>query len=121
MRPNKSKTGSPAIRHRGAACRKRPTNFMPRRKKNRSVERQQAPQPISQRSWSWEHVGLAMVLAAVVVIYWPACYGAQLWDDDANMTRPELQAAHGLFRIWFEPGATQQYYPLLHSAFWIEH
>jgi tetratricopeptide (TPR) repeat protein len=26
-----------------------------------------------------------------------------------------------LGRIWFEPGATQQYYPLLHSAFWVEH
>jgi tetratricopeptide (TPR) repeat protein len=28
---------------------------------------------------------------------------------------------HGLWRIWFDLGATQQYYPLLHSAFWIEH
>jgi tetratricopeptide (TPR) repeat protein len=27
----------------------------------------------------------------------------------------------GLWRIWFELGATQQYYPLLHSAFWLEH
>jgi len=27
----------------------------------------------------------------------------------------------GLGRIWFELGATQQYYPVLHSAFWIEH
>ena len=27
----------------------------------------------------------------------------------------------GSLRIWFELGATQQYYPLLHSAFWIEH
>ena len=27
----------------------------------------------------------------------------------------------GLSRIWFELGATQQYYPLLHTAFWIEH
>lgn len=24
-------------------------------------------------------------------------------------------------RIWTEPTATQQYYPLLHSAFWVEH
>jgi tetratricopeptide (TPR) repeat protein len=28
---------------------------------------------------------------------------------------------HGLWRIWFDLGATQQYYPLLHSAFWVEH
>lgn len=94
---------------------------MPRHKKNRSVETRQTPPPISARPWSWEHVGLAVVLAAVAVIYWPASYGAQLWDDDANITRPELQSTQGLFRIWFEPGATQQYYPLLHTAFWMEH
>jgi tetratricopeptide (TPR) repeat protein len=94
---------------------------MPRHKKSHSPEKRQAPQPISQGPWSWKYVGLAVVLAAVVVIYWPASYGAQLWDDDANITRPELQSAHGLSRIWFEPGATQQYYPLLHTAFWIEH
>jgi tetratricopeptide (TPR) repeat protein len=27
----------------------------------------------------------------------------------------------GLYRIWFEPGATAQYYPLVHTSFWIEH
>jgi protein O-mannosyl-transferase len=44
-----------------------------------------------------------------------------IWDDDAHVTRPGLQSLHGLWRIWFEPGATQQYYPALHSAFWVEH
>ena len=38
-----------------------------------------------------------------------------------HVTRPDLQSLHGLWRIWFDLGATQQYYPLLHSAFWIEH
>jgi tetratricopeptide (TPR) repeat protein len=28
---------------------------------------------------------------------------------------------HSLWRIWSEPGATQQYYPVLYSAFWAEH
>jgi tetratricopeptide (TPR) repeat protein len=37
------------------------------------------------------------------------------------VTRPELRSVHGLERIWFEVGATQQYYPVLHSAFWVEH
>jgi len=32
-----------------------------------------------------------------------------------------LRSLHGLWRIWFDLGATQQYYPLLHSAFWLEH
>jgi tetratricopeptide (TPR) repeat protein len=44
-----------------------------------------------------------------------------IWDDTAHVTSPALQSLHGLWRIWFELGATQQYYPLLHSAFWIEH
>src|SRR5208337_4867653 len=34
---------------------------------------------------------------------------------------PILRSLHGLARIWAEPGTTQQYYPLLHSAFWLEH
>jgi tetratricopeptide (TPR) repeat protein len=44
-----------------------------------------------------------------------------LWDDSSHVTAPALQSLHGLWRIWFELGATQQYYPLLHSAFWFEH
>ena len=47
--------------------------------------------------------------------------GGMLWDDDAHVTRPELRSLSGLYRIWFDLGATQQYYPLLHSAFWLEH
>ncbi|MES1166486.1 MAG: tetratricopeptide repeat protein, partial [Pseudomonadota bacterium] len=38
-----------------------------------------------------------------------------------HVTRPELRSLAGLARIWTEVGATQQYYPLLHSAFWLEH
>ncbi|HEY3755306.1 MAG TPA: tetratricopeptide repeat protein [Opitutaceae bacterium] len=53
--------------------------------------------------------------------YWPALNGGMLWDDDAHVTRPALQSGHGLERIWFELGATQQYYPMLHTAFWVEH
>lgn len=47
--------------------------------------------------------------------------GGFLWDDNAHVTRSELRSTAGLVRIWFDVGATQQYYPLLHSAFWIQH
>jgi len=63
----------------------------------------------------------ASILAAVMAVYWPALRGGLLWDDTAHITAPALQSLHGLWRIWFSLGATQQYYPLLHSAFWIEH
>jgi len=44
-----------------------------------------------------------------------------LWDDQAHVTRPDLRSLAGLGRIWTDLRATQQYYPLLHSAFWVEH
>jgi tetratricopeptide (TPR) repeat protein len=66
--------------------------------------------------------GLAgLLLAAVLLAYLPALRGGFLWDDDAHVTRPGLRSLHGLWRIWFDVGSTQQYYPILHSAFWAEH
>ncbi len=62
-----------------------------------------------------------LILAAVLFCYLPALGGGFIWDDDAHVTKAGLRSLHGLWRIWFEPGATQQYYPVLHSAFWIEH
>jgi len=61
------------------------------------------------------------IFAAALAAYWPALRGGLVWDDPAHITAPALQSVSGLWRIWFSPGATQQYYPLLHSAFWIEH
>lgn len=56
----------------------------------------------------------------VAIVYQPAWHGGLLWDDPAHITRPELRSLDGLWRIWFDVGATQQYYPLLHSAFWLQ-
>ncbi len=61
------------------------------------------------------------IFVAVLAAYWPALRGTLLWDDNSHITAPALQSLRGLWRIWFSPGATQQYYPLLHTAFWIEH
>jgi tetratricopeptide (TPR) repeat protein len=63
---------------------------------------------------------LAIVCASIAA-YLPALSGSLLWDDSSHVTGPGLQSLHGLWRIWFDLGATQQYYPLLHSAFWLEH
>ena len=57
---------------------------------------------------------------ATVIAYSPALEGGMLWDDSSHVTAPKLQSLHGLWRIWSELGATQQYYPFLHSAFWLE-
>lgn len=94
---------------------------MSRRKENRSRHSRPAVRQAAGRISKHEILGLTAILLTTFVVYFPTLNGAQLWDDDANITRPELQSVGGLYRIWFEPGATQQYYPLLHTAFWIEH
>src|SRR5664280_2024949 len=63
----------------------------------------------------------ALVGGLVLACYWPALHGGFVWDDQAHVTSPDLRSWAGLGRIWWEMGATQQYYPVLHSAFWIEH
>lgn len=61
------------------------------------------------------------IFLIVLVAYWPALHGGLLWDDNAHITAPHLRSLYGLWRIWFDLRSTQQYYPLLHSAFWLEH
>jgi protein O-mannosyl-transferase len=65
---------------------------------------------------------LALLLLIVTTLaYLPALNGTPIWDDDAHITRPELRSWDGLVKIWTQPGSTQQYYPLVHTCFWIEH
>ena len=61
------------------------------------------------------------LFCAALLAYWPALQGTLVWDDGSHVTKLGLQSFRGLWRIWFDLGATQQYYPLLHSAFWLEH
>ncbi len=63
----------------------------------------------------------AIVLAAVVGTYWRSLGGGFIWDDNDYVTRADLRGLDGLGRIWTESSATAQYYPLVHSAFWVEH
>jgi len=65
-------------------------------------------------------IGL-LLLFTVLVVYKPAWNGQPIWDDDHHITRPELRSMGGIERIWTQLGATQQYYPIVHSVFWIEY
>jgi tetratricopeptide (TPR) repeat protein len=71
-------------------------------------------------SWHSWVLGL-LLLVATMLAYQPAWNGKPIWDDDGHLTKPELRSLEGLGRIWIKPGATQQYYPLAHSVFWVEH
>ena len=64
---------------------------------------------------------LVALVLAVLAAYHPAWHGGMLWDDAKHITAAELRSVEGLGQIWLQPGATQQYYPMAHSAFWLQH
>ena len=66
-------------------------------------------------------IGL-LILAAVFTAYLPALRGGFIWDDNLHVTQNQtLRDLGGLRGIWFEIGKTIQYYPLVHSTFWLEY
>lgn len=65
--------------------------------------------------------GALLLLLVVTLVYLPALHGGFLWDDhDWIVENALLRSAEGLGRIWLEPRAFHQYYPLTHSSFWLE-
>jgi hypothetical protein len=68
----------------------------------------------------WLVYVLLIVLAFIAYAPLFTSPGGWLWDDEGHVTKSALQSAAGLWRIWFDIGATQQYYPVVHSAFWLE-
>jgi tetratricopeptide (TPR) repeat protein len=61
------------------------------------------------------------LLLATLAAYLPAWRGGMVWDDESHVTAVGLRSVEGLRRIWLELGVTAQYYPLVHSAFWVQH
>ena len=90
--------------------------------KKRSPKRAPASPLEPAQSWTtrWPAT-LLLLFCATAIAYWPALSGAQLWDDDQHITQAALRPLHGLWRIWSDLSSTQQYYPLLYTAFWVEH
>lgn len=67
--------------------------------------------------------GSALLIAvATFLAYLPALRAGFIWDDDHYVTANlALRSLAGLRDIWFDPKATPQYYPLVHTTFWIEY
>ena len=62
-----------------------------------------------------------LLVMVTLVAYVPAIRGGFIWDDDDYVTKnAALNDLAGLVSIWLDPSATPQYYPLVHSSFWIE-
>jgi hypothetical protein len=60
------------------------------------------------------------LLAAIA--YAPVFDCGFIWDDDDYVTQnPVLRTWGGLASIWLQPRSLPQYYPLVHSTFWLEY
>lgn len=69
---------------------------------------------------TFAQAGVLVVLT--MTVYVPAIQGGYSWDDDDYVTRNDaLRTLGGLRRIWFEPGTTSQYYPMVYTTFWVEY
>lgn len=67
-------------------------------------------------------VVLALLAGVAAVTWWPAFGCGFIWDDDDYVTQnPVLRSAAGLWQLWTEPVSLPQYYPLVHTTFWLEH
>lgn len=63
-----------------------------------------------------------MVATLTALVYLPALQLSWIWDDDQYVfANPLLQSWNGLYRIWFEPSASPQYYPVVFSVLWMEY
>ncbi len=69
--------------------------------------------------WLWGF----LIVAATLGAYWPALHGGFVLDDPDWTTEVEkvLRDFSGLWRIWTDPTALQQYYPLTGTSFWIDY
>ncbi len=63
-----------------------------------------------------------VLLGCVLLAYGPALGGDFIWDDDVYIINSDvLRDLDGLRRIWLEPTSIPQYYPLVHTSFWLEY
>ncbi len=71
--------------------------------------------------WRSPLAGLLLV-TIVLATFAPTLRNKYIWDDDAYVTKNlNLRTAEGLWSTWFQPFSLPQYYPLVHTTFWIEY
>src|ERR1044071_1700899 len=79
-------------------------------------------QPHDNVRWQQRWLLGALLVVATFIAYQPAWRAGFIWDDDAYVTRNALLTApDGLRRIWFSTDSPSQYFPLVYTAFRLEH
>ncbi len=62
-----------------------------------------------------------LIVAATLLVYYPVRECGFIWDDNDYVTmNVHLRSWEGLIRIWTDLQAEPQYYPLVHTTFWLE-
>ncbi|MEW5733870.1 MAG: O-GlcNAc transferase, partial [Thermodesulfobacteriota bacterium] len=60
------------------------------------------------------------ILGATLAAYIPALSCGYIWDDDLWLLTRKLDSLSDLAPYWFLPGHFPQYYPLVHTSFFLE-
>src|SRR3954469_9693513 len=67
-------------------------------------------------------LGAAFLLIATFLAYLPAIRAGFIWDDpDYVLNNHTLRTLDGLREMWLVPTSIPQWYPLVHTTFWIEY
>lgn len=77
-----------------------------------------------EKTWAVSKIGLAAALLVVMTVgaYLPAVRAGFIWDDnDYVYDNQTLRSVDGLRQIWFKIKATPQYYPMVHTSYWLEY
>lgn len=87
--------------------------------------RESAPDPAARRTGRFdpfESAPLWLVIPALLAAYAPALAAGFNWDDTQYVVEnPTLRSLRGLFDIWFRLESLPQYYPAVHTTFWLEY
>ncbi len=83
----------------------------------------QPPPPISLGTRRMPAALMVWLVALTVFAYLPALlWGGYIWDDDQYVVKNDnLRSVEGLKNIWLHPESIPQYYPLVHTSYWIEY
>jgi tetratricopeptide (TPR) repeat protein len=63
-----------------------------------------------------------LIAAAALLCHARTLWCGWIWDDDFYVwNNPALRSLGGLYDIWFRPLSIPQYYPLVHTTYWLEY
>lgn len=67
-------------------------------------------------------VAAGAIVVATILVYLPAIGGGFIWDDpDYVINNRTLRSLKGLAEIWTNPRSLPQWYPMVHTTFWVEY